>query len=239
MKKIQIFLLILIPLLLITLLSPYSLIAQEDFETIYPTQPETVIKEGKTIAPDVETELTTQDNIDTEEEEVEETIIDEHTKVTRNRYFDLTLERKHQTPFGNFIPYILTVTPHINSPRTQILWNVPTTLEARPKHREFVALEKDQTYIFEGRIKPLKPGVYDFSISVMSWQHDTNYTNSISDSMLLDKDLVLQPVSSYYQNLTILKYALFTLAVIALIALVIVLGKKYAQKAKRWLTPPF
>lgn len=167
-----------------------------------------------------------------------ETETDNNTKLSENRYFDLTLERGPQTPFGQYVPYTLTVTPHLDSPKTQILWNMPTTLQAYPKHDEFVSLKKDQTYVFEGRIKPLKGGVYDFSISIISWQYDTNYTNSVGDNVVFSNSLVLQPVSSYYNWMTVLKFALIFVGFAVVIVAVVTIVKKYAEKAKKWLTPP-
>lgn len=184
-----------------------------------------------------ETDFILQEN-DLDEDEPIEEVIDENTWSSTNRYFDLTLERKPQSPFGKNVPYILTVTPHLDSPRTQILWNTPTSLVANPKHREFVDLERGQTYTFEGSIKPLKAGTYDFSISVISWQHDTNYTNTIKDNVTFNETLVLQPVSSQYQTLNTIRYILIALAFIMLVVLTIFIGRSYMQKAKKWLTPP-
>ncbi len=157
---------------------------------------------------------------------------------TEEKYFDLTLERGPQTPFGQYVPYTLTVTPHIVSPKTQILWNMPTTIEALPKHDEFVSLQKDQTYVFEGRIKPLRGGVYDFSVSVISWQHDTNYANSVGDNVVFSDNLVLQPVSSHYTWMNVLKFGLIFIGFAGVIIVAVIVVKKYAKKAKKWLTPP-
>jgi hypothetical protein len=185
---------------------------------------------------------TTQEEAETDEVMVDqgttETVIDDHTTLSENRYFDLTLERGPQTPFGQYVPYTLTVTPHLDSPRTQILWNMPTTLEAYPKHKEFVSLEKDQTYVFEGRIKPLRGGIYDFSISVISWQYDTNYTNSVGDNVVFNDSLVFQPVSSYYNWMNVLKFGLLFVGFAVAIVVTVILVKKYTKKAKKWLTPP-
>jgi hypothetical protein len=185
---------------------------------------------------------TTQEETETDEvmvdQETTETVIDDHTTLSENRYFDLTLERGPQTPFGQYVPYTLTVTPHLDSPRTQILWNMPTTLKAYPKHKEFVSLEKDQTYVFEGRIKPLRGGIYDFSISVISWQYDTNYTNSVGDNVVFNDSLVFQPVSSYYNWMSVLKFGLLFVGFAVAIVVTVILVKKYTKKAKKWLTPP-
>lgn len=185
---------------------------------------------------------TTQEEAETDEVMVDqgttETVIDDHTTLSENRYFDLTLERGPQTPFGQYVPYTLTVTPHLDSSRTQILWNMPTTLEAYPKHKEFVSLEKDQTYVFEGRIKPLRGGIYDFSISVISWQYDTNYTNSVGDNVVFNDSLVFQPVSSYYNWMNVLKFGLLFVGFAVAIVVTVILVKKYTKKAKKWLTPP-
>lgn len=244
MKRIKTVLTILTPLLLVSLLFVTPTIAQDEFETIYPEKESVEVGKDGTPEENVENEqdesLTSEDGISREEDEemVDETVIDEYTKSTTNRYFDLTLERKHQTPFGKYVPYELTITPHIDSPRTQILWNTPSTLESRPRHAEFVSLKSGETYIFKGRVKPLRAGVIDFSVSVISWQHDTNYTNSITDTIVFNNNLVLQPVSTYYQLLNILKYFLVALGFAGAVALVIIIVKKNVPKAKRWLTPP-
>lgn len=182
--------------------------------------------------------LETDELEDEEEAESEETVVDEHTKKSSNLYFDLTLERGPQTPFGNYVPYTLTITPHIDSTRTQILWNMPATLESVPKHEEFVSMQSNQDYVFEGRVKPLREGTYDFSISVISWQHDTNYTNAISDTLVFNGNLVLQPVSSHYQLLNVLRYSGIAILFIAILVGTVIVVKKYTVKAKKWLTPP-
>lgn len=164
--------------------------------------------------------------------------VDENTTKVTNRYFDLTLERKPQSAFGKHIPYVLTIVPHLNSTETQILWNTPSTLEASPKHEEYVSLREGETYSFKANIKPLKSGTYDFSVSVISWQHDTNYTNSIDDSITLSRNLVLQPISDEYTTWNIVKVVGFLILFAALCYISIVLVKKYMIKAKRWLTPP-
>jgi hypothetical protein len=247
MKKIIVIVLAL--LLLLPLFLQFSLFADEDFTTIYPNEEvekQEVVpieeanqagKEGYILEEEKE-DVKESEQGQEEEVETTETIIDESTRKTANIYFDLTLERGDQTAFGQFVPYTLTITPHIDSPRTQIIWNTPTTLEARPRHNDFVALESGQTYVFKGRIKPLREGSYDFSISVISWQHDTNYTNTIRDNVTFNRNLVLQPVSTHYQVLNILKFVLIGLVFIGLVIITIIVVKKYTQKAKKWLTPP-
>jgi hypothetical protein len=246
MKITKTVLIILSALLLVPLFFATPTLAQDNFETIYPEEEsvengkDVVQEEGSEEENQQEEELSSEDGISKEEDEeiIEETVIDEYTKTTKNRYFDLTLKRKDQTPFGKYVPYELTVTPHIDSPRTQILWNTPSTLESKPKHEEFVSLNSGETYIFKGRVKPLKAGVFDFSVSVISWQPDTNYTNSITDTIVFNNNLVLQPVSTHYQLLNALKFFLIALAFAGTIALVIIVVKKNVPKAKKWLTPP-
>ena len=213
----------LITLLFLSLFSSNFLYAAESFP------PDEVVMETPAV-----TEVTNE----AEDISDEETQIDENTKMVTNKYFDLTLERKPQSAFGKHIPYVLTVTPHLNSSRTQILWNVPTTLDVNPKHKEFVSLEDGQTYTFQANIKPLRGGTCDFSVSVISWQHNTNYTNSIHDSITLSNSLVLQPVSSQYTIMNIVKIlGILTLfAIICIITVAVV--KRYMVKAKKWLTPP-
>ena len=53
----------------------------------------------------------------------------EDEEEVSSKYFDLKLERKPQSGFNKHVRYILTIYPHIDSKRTQILWNVPLLLK--------------------------------------------------------------------------------------------------------------
>ena len=178
-------------------------------------------------------------NMETISAQKEEVQIDENTKQVSNKYFDLILEKKLQSPLGNYVPYVLTIKPHINSSKTQILWNVPNTLGVTTKHEEFVNLVDGEEYTFKANIKPLREGSYDFSVSVISWQYDTNYTNSIDDNVTFNKGLVLQPTSSQYKILNIMKYLVILFVFVILCILAVAVVKKNMIKAKKWLTPPY
>jgi hypothetical protein len=209
--------------ILITLLTPFSIFAGEGYADIQENNQQVV-------------QPPTSEN----EEDFEETTqIDENTKKVATKYFDLTLERRPQSAFGNHVPYVLTIKPHLDSPRTQILWNTPSTLEVNSRHAEFVDLEEGETYTFRVNIKPLRAGTYDFSASVISWQHDTNYTNSIDDTLTFDRSLVLQPVSSQYQIFNVLKIVIILILFIVVCIIAVRIVKRYMVKAKKWLTPPY
>ncbi len=155
-----------------------------------------------------------------------------------NKYFELTLEKITQSAFDKSILYELTIKPLIDSPRTQITWVSPLSFKTNPKHSEFVDLEIDQTYTYKANIKPLKSGTYDISVSVVSWQYDTNYTNSISDTVVINGSLLVEPVFSEYTTGVIIITVISLLLFAFLIWFVIKLAKKGAAKAKKWLTPP-
>lgn len=155
-----------------------------------------------------------------------------------SKYFELSLVKITQSPFNRAIEYELTVKPLIDSPRTQILWEAPLSFKVNTKHEEFVDLEINQTYTFKANIKPTRSGTYDITASVVSWQYDTNYTNSVSDSVVINNSLLVEPVfSDYIVGLVIIiVISLFVLG--AIIWLVVRLAKRGTIKVKRWLTPP-
>ena len=133
--------------------------------------------------------------------------VDEQTSITTaspsvtensDKYFNLELTRESQSAFNKRITYILTVTPTIDSPKTQILWDVPTTFKVYPKHNEFVNLTEGQQYTFKASISPQKEGTYDITANVTSWQTKANSTNSISSPITIGKNLLVQPVDSAY-----------------------------------------
>jgi hypothetical protein len=178
----------------------------------------------------------TQNIVNLEEESV--VISDGDTKTVTSKYFDLVLIRKAQLPFGKKVPYEIEITSHIDSPKTQILWEVPTTMTINAKHNEFISIGKDETKKFKATLTPNRDGTYVVGVNVISWQFDTNYTNSIKDTLEFDKNLVLQPVSDAYKVGNILK--IFLLIVMSLVALYAgyFFTKKGMKYIKKWLTPP-
>ncbi|MGI6484359.1 MAG: hypothetical protein ACOX0R_01935 [Candidatus Dojkabacteria bacterium] len=168
--------------------------------------------------------------------ELETTTTEENTMDTK--YFDLELVRLQQTPFGKSVTYALYIKPLMDSPKTEILWSYPPTLDVRPKHARFIAMKEGETYTVKAVVKPENPGTYNLSVSVISWQHDTNYTNSTADSLTFDGNLIIQPVSSEYKIISILMTFGIVIIIGVLIFVIIKLSKKGAEKAKKWLTPP-
>ncbi len=187
------------------------------------------------------TEITETEETTTVEEDVEEeiTVIDDNqTKVT-TKYFDLLLIKKSQSAFGGYVPYELQITPHLNSEKTQILWYAPSTMKVTPKHKEFINMKEGVTYTVKANVKALREGTYEITASVIAWKYDTNYTNTIHDTLVFNSSLLSQPVSTQYVLLTIVKFILIV-AIFAVVCILIVkLSKKYSRKAKDWLTPPY
>lgn len=162
----------------------------------------------------------------------------ELTTETSTQYFDLSISRNLQSAWDNSVTYTVSITPKIDSERTQILWDAPTSIKITPKHAEFVNLTRDQTYTFKANIKPERSGSYEISVNVISWQHDTNYTNSVSDLITFDNNLHITPQDSNYMYAVLVKY----LVIFVLLGLlgwgVIFFAKKGLKSLKKWLTPP-
>lgn len=156
-----------------------------------------------------------------------------------NLFFELELVRGTQNPLNKNVPYTLYITPKIDSERTQIKWEVPSTIVAKPSHKEFVNLQKDQTYTYKANIEPQRGGTYEVTVNVIAWQYDVNYTNSVSSTITLSDGLTVQPVDSAY-TVTVLLIA--TIGLIALGGLIFLIYKssgKIMKRLKLWLTPPY
>lgn len=166
--------------------------------------------------------------------------IDKEEQQSTNivKYFDLELVQALQTPFGKTVTYTLNIRPLMDSPKTEILWSYPATLDVKPKHKRFIEMKEGEVYKVKSVVKPKNQGTYNISVSVISWQHDTNYTNSVGDSLNFDRNLILQPVSSEYMLANILMIVGILLIFGIGIFLLIKFSKKGAEKAKKWLTPP-
>jgi len=167
-----------------------------------------------------------------------ETQVDENTTRATNKYFDLTLSEGLQSPVDKSITYTLTIIPHIDSSKTQVLWSSSSTIKITPKHKEFVSIAKDGEYTYKATIKPSLGGTYNVNVSVISWQYDTNYTNTVNNSLELSKGLVSQPITPEYTILVVIE--ILVLLGISGLAIWggIEISKKFLKKTKVWLTPP-
>lgn len=165
--------------------------------------------------------------------------ISETEKKVTSQYFDILLVRGNQSAFTGKVTYTAQITAHIDSPRTQIEWSVPNSLKIPDSQKEkWVGMKKDSTHTVKVSVKAERSGVYPITVTVNSWQHNTNYTNSASDDMTFDKALVLQPTSSSYVVGNIGKYLSILLVAIVAVFVAIRTVKKFSPKAKKWLTPP-
>lgn len=100
-------------------------------------------------------------------------------------------------------------------------------------------MQEGKTYTVKANIKPLREGTYEITASVISWQHDTNYANTINDTLTFDESLVLQPSSTRYKVMSVVKYIILVLAIIAACFGIAKLIKKFMPKIKEWFTPPY
>lgn len=167
-----------------------------------------------------------------------ETTVDENTTRATNKYFDLTLTEGGQSPLDKSITYTLTIIPHIDSSKTQIIWDSSSTIKITPRHKELVSVTKDVESTYKATIKPTVSGEYKITASVVSWQFDTNYTNTVNNSLTLSSGLVSQPVTPEYTILVVIE----VLVLIGVSGLAIwggiELSRKALKKTKVWLTPP-
>ncbi len=116
---------------------------------------------------------------------------------------------------------------------------MPSTLIAKASHREFVNLKKDQTYTFRANIDPQKKGTYEVTVSVIAWQYDVNYTNSVSSTVMLSDSLTVQPTDSAY-IVSILLIVVIGLALLGgIIFFLYKSSGKIMNRIKVWLTPPY
>jgi hypothetical protein len=97
---------------------------------------------------------------------------------------------------------------------------------------------KGQTYTFKATIKTNRSGNYEISVNLIAWQHDTNYTNSVSDIITFNNDLLALPIDPGYTYGVIAKYLVFVSIGALAIWAMIYFGKKGFKSLKEWLTPP-
>ncbi len=186
------------------------------------------------------TTLFAQEEIPEEIDSTAEIEVDEEKKTVKssNKYFDLELHIGSQKSLSKKIPVTLFITPQIDSSKTQILWNIPTTFDIEKGHSEFVSLTQGVTYSYNVFLTPKREGRYNVSVNVIAWQYDTNKSNSVGQNIELNKSLVVQPTSTGYIG-GLLAFIAGILAVSVLFVLLIIKGVKIlTKKAKGWLTPP-
>ena len=164
--------------------------------------------------------------------------VEEKQLTTNTQYFDITMERIGQSAWNKAVTYEIYVTPKLDSPQTQIVWDSSSAIDITPKHNEFVDLYKNQTYTFRAKVKTKRSGNYEITANLIAWKHDTNYTSTVSDIITFDQNFLAQPLDPSYNFNLIAKYLIILLPFGAFIFALIVYGKKGMKKLKIWLTPP-
>lgn len=157
---------------------------------------------------------------------------------TTTRYFDISMRQLGQSGWNKAVTYAIYVTPKLDSPRTQILWDSASAIEISPRHSEFVDLYRNETYTFKAKVKPKRSGTYEISANLIAWQYDTNYSSSVSDNVTFNSNLIVEPIETKYTLEVITKYLVITLIIAGLIVASVVYGKKSIKSLKKWLTPP-
>lgn len=162
----------------------------------------------------------------------------QENETTTTRYFDVSIARIRQSGWNKAVTYEIYVTPKLDSSKTQILWDAPSVIDITPKHSEFVDLYKNETYTFKAKVKANRPGSYEISANLIAWQHDTNYSSSVSDNVTFNKNLLVEPVQPTYTLELITKYLLILIFIGGVIFASVVYGKKSIKSLEKWLTPP-
>ncbi|MDD2270073.1 MAG: hypothetical protein PHG60_00585 [Candidatus Dojkabacteria bacterium] len=162
----------------------------------------------------------------------------EQTASATTKYFNITMLRGEQSAWDKSVTYELIVTPKIDSPRTQILWDAPTNIKINPKHKEFIDMYNGETYTFKSKVKTDQSGNYEINVNLIAWQHDTNYANSVSDIITFNEDLLAMPIAENYTYSLIGKYLVIALLLGLVIWGGVILSKKGVESMKKWLTPP-
>ena len=155
------------------------------------------------------------------------------------KYFELFLVKSSQNPLTKNITYTLTIKSLIDSDKTEINWKNEPGMNVKPHHERFISLKEGETVSVKATVKPKTGGTHDVEVEVVSWQHNTNYTDSKRETITLSKDLVVQPISSEYSTSVIIMYLAILIISAVGIFVLIKLVKKGSQKAKKWLTPPY
>lgn len=167
-----------------------------------------------------------------------QTEVDQNTSMATNKYFDLTLSEGIQSPLNKNITYTLTIVPHLTSSKVQIIWDSSSTIKITPKHAEFVNVTDGGEYTYKAVIDPSASGTYKVNVSVIAWQYDTNYTNTVSNSLTLSSGLVSQPVTIEYIILVVIEVLIILATAGLAIWGGIEISRKLLKKTKNWLTPP-
>lgn len=160
------------------------------------------------------------------------------TNIKTVKYFEVQVDENSQNPFTKTVTLTVTIKALLDSPKTEISWDIPSTLEANLKSKRFYSLNEGDSLSQKITIKPKTAGTNNITASVISWQHDTNYTNSSTRTLTFDKDLEIIPKTSEYNTSVLIMYIGFLLLAGIMIFLIIKVVKKGTQKAKKWLTPP-
>jgi hypothetical protein len=133
------------------------------------------------------------------------------------------------------IPLIIRVTPHVDSRKAQVRWDLPRGLVSNDPVDVWFEMEKDVVREFRIEVEPAAAGNFETVVDVTAWRYDTNYVSSATFRFDIDEELtVTPPPEAYTRSLMLFRVALALMALIAII--VAIFAVKFGIKQfKQWL----
>ncbi|MCB9790585.1 hypothetical protein H6764_01030 [Candidatus Nomurabacteria bacterium] len=158
--------------------------------------------------------------------------------VIPSMVFDIKIDVGTQSPWNKKVPVTLTITPNLDSNRTEVSWDVPYGVEIVDKNQNFFSAGKGEAFKRKAYVFPGKPGTYTITANVTNWGYGSNYTSSENITLTFGTNLVTDPETSSYTIASIIRYTVILLIFASIIAGTYFGFRKFKQPIKAWFKPP-
>ncbi len=181
---------------------------------------------GSDSDPDSESNSAESDNDEIDEESMAEAVSD---------IVEIDVSVGAQSVLNGKIPINVYVTPHIDSNRAEITWDLPRGLDSGEESNVWFEMQEDVDRNFTLEVMPEKSGKYKVVVEVTVWHYDTNYVASDWVELEIDENLEVTPApEEYKRNKMMLNFAKIA-GVIVVTGLVIGSGVIGFKKFKIWM----
>ncbi len=160
-------------------------------------------------------------------------------EVEDEQFFQVSYDLGRQSVWNNSIPINVYITPREDYNRVEVTFNHSSMVEHKYTGPQYFAVKKGQIYKVTGKIYPKEKGLHKITINAISWEHNANYTSSVSATVDIDENLQIIPQTQAYKIFNILKILLIIVIIIGIVVVAYLLIKKNLQKIKDWLEPEF
>jgi len=164
-------------------------------------------------------------------------LINLSSNVSAQNEYEVDIEVGTQNIITKNIPVKVKFKPTINSNNTEVKYDYGYGIEIVNQFENYFKTSKDEVYTVNSTIKPVEAGNYNITVTVTSWNVESNLSSSTSTSIAFNESLVVTPAQPQYTMNMMILMIVGILLLVGLGYLAFRGSKVVSKRFREWIKP--